>query len=131
MWRKARLGQVVAGQAVEAIGRLRAALPDLRPTASLARRAMALAIELDHPVYDCFYLALAELEGDRGDHRPHLHRTVGMEGAFDAMWSGKVDYNWMKEHHDLYLEEIEGRRHDASSDEVRRGRHEPHPVPGE
>ena len=64
MWRKARLGQVVAGQAVEAIGRLRAALPDLRPTASLARRALALAIELDHPVYDCFYLALAELEED-------------------------------------------------------------------
>jgi len=23
---------------------------------------MALALELDHPVYDCFYLALAELE---------------------------------------------------------------------
>lgn len=64
MWRKARLGQVVAGQAVDAIGRLRVALPDLRPTASLATRAMALAIELDHPVYDCFYLALAELEGN-------------------------------------------------------------------
>jgi len=57
--------------------------------------------------------------------------TVGMEGAFDARWSGKVDYNWMKEHHDLYLEEIEGRRHDASSDEARGGRHEPHAVPGE
>lgn len=57
--------------------------------------------------------------------------TVGMEGAFDAMWSGKVDYNWMKEHHSLYLEEIEGRHHDASSDEARRGRDEPHPVPGE
>jgi len=57
--------------------------------------------------------------------------TVGMEGAFDAMWSGKVDYNWMKEHHSLYLEEIEGRRHEARPDEARRGRREPHPVPGE
>jgi formate dehydrogenase subunit gamma len=31
--------------------------------------------------------------------------TLGMEGAFEAMWSGEVDYNWAKEHHDLWLEE--------------------------
>jgi formate dehydrogenase subunit gamma len=36
--------------------------------------------------------------------------TVGMVGAFDAMWSGKVDRNWLEEHHDLYLEELERRR---------------------
>lgn len=36
--------------------------------------------------------------------------TVGMVGAFDAMWSGKVDHNWMAEHHNLYLKEIEGGR---------------------
>jgi formate dehydrogenase subunit gamma len=37
--------------------------------------------------------------------------TLGMEGAFEAMWSGEVDYNWAKEHHDLWLEEqlAEGR----------------------
>src|ERR1700694_2491604 len=29
--------------------------------------------------------------------------TLGMEGAFEAMWSGEVDYNWAKEHHDLWL----------------------------
>jgi predicted nucleic acid-binding protein len=34
----------------------------LRPTASLAPRALELALNLDHPVYDCFYLALAEAE---------------------------------------------------------------------
>jgi formate dehydrogenase subunit gamma len=27
--------------------------------------------------------------------------TVGMEGAFSAMWSGWVDRNWAKEHHSL------------------------------
>jgi formate dehydrogenase subunit gamma len=26
-----------------------------------------------------------------------------MEGAFEAMWTGDVDYNWAKEHHDLWL----------------------------
>jgi formate dehydrogenase subunit gamma len=31
--------------------------------------------------------------------------TLGMEGAFEAMGSGEVDYNWAKEHHDLWLEE--------------------------
>ena len=31
--------------------------------------------------------------------------TLGMEGAFEAMWTGEVDFNWAKEHHDLWLEE--------------------------
>jgi formate dehydrogenase subunit gamma len=52
--------------------------------------------------------------------------TVGMVGAFDAMWSGRVDYNWMEEHHNLYLAELEGRAPDR--DHVRGA---PHAVPGE
>ncbi len=32
--------------------------------------------------------------------------TLGMEGAFEAMWTGEVDYNWAKEHHDLWLEDV-------------------------
>ena len=28
-----------------------------------------------------------------------------MEGALDAMVSGKVDENWAREHHSLWLEE--------------------------
>jgi formate dehydrogenase subunit gamma len=31
--------------------------------------------------------------------------TLGMEGAFEAMGTGKVDLNWAKEHHDLWLQE--------------------------
>ena len=31
--------------------------------------------------------------------------SVGMEGAFAAMGSGKVDLNWAKEHHSLWVEE--------------------------
>ncbi|CAI8447750.1 MAG: Formate dehydrogenase, cytochrome b556(fdo) subunit [SAR116 cluster bacterium MED-G04] len=33
--------------------------------------------------------------------------SVGMEGALDAMNSGKVDRNWAKEHHNLWVEEME------------------------
>jgi formate dehydrogenase subunit gamma len=36
--------------------------------------------------------------------------TIGMQGAFDAMWSGNVDWNWAKEHHKLWFEKITGRR---------------------
>jgi predicted nucleic acid-binding protein len=35
---------------------------ELWPTVWLARRAFEIAAELRHPVYDCFYLALAESE---------------------------------------------------------------------
>ena len=30
--------------------------------------------------------------------------TIGMEGAFEAMGEGRVDVNWAKEHHALWLE---------------------------
>ena len=33
--------------------------------------------------------------------------SVGMEGAFDAMGSGEVDLNWAREHHNLWVEELE------------------------
>jgi formate dehydrogenase subunit gamma len=42
--------------------------------------------------------------------------TLGMEGAFEAMWTGDVDFNWAKEHHDLWLE-----------DELAKGRSADHP----
>lgn len=35
--------------------------------------------------------------------------SVGMEGAFDAMGSGEVDLNWAKEHHSLWVEEVQGK----------------------
>lgn len=33
--------------------------------------------------------------------------TAGMEDAFAAMWSGHVDLNWAREHHQLWLEELD------------------------
>jgi formate dehydrogenase subunit gamma len=29
--------------------------------------------------------------------------TIGMEGAFEAMWDGTVDVNWAKQHHSIWL----------------------------
>jgi formate dehydrogenase subunit gamma len=35
--------------------------------------------------------------------------SVGMEGAFDAMGTGDVDLNWAKEHHSLWVDEVQGK----------------------
>jgi formate dehydrogenase subunit gamma len=35
--------------------------------------------------------------------------SIGMEGAFDAMGTGMVDLNWAREHHDLWVAELEGK----------------------
>ncbi len=34
--------------------------------------------------------------------------SLGMEGAFDAMGTGQVDRNWAKEHHNLWVAELDG-----------------------
>ncbi|MGO1117909.1 formate dehydrogenase subunit gamma [Rhodovibrionaceae bacterium A322] len=35
--------------------------------------------------------------------------SVGMEGAFDAMGSGQVDENWAREHHSIWLAEVQNK----------------------
>ncbi len=35
--------------------------------------------------------------------------TVGMQGAFDAMGDGQVDLNWAKEHHNLWVDEVQAK----------------------
>jgi formate dehydrogenase subunit gamma len=39
----------------------------------------------------------------------YIGTPVGMEGAFTAMGSGQVDVNWAREHHSLWLEELEAK----------------------
>jgi formate dehydrogenase subunit gamma len=34
--------------------------------------------------------------------------SIGMEGAFDAMGTGRVDENWAREHHNLWMAELKG-----------------------
>ncbi len=42
--------------------------------------------------------------------------TLGMEGAFDAMGSGQVDLKWAREHHDLWVEEVEAKAATAEAE---------------
>jgi formate dehydrogenase subunit gamma len=40
--------------------------------------------------------------------------TLGMEGAFEAMGTGDVDFNWAKEHHDLWLQDQLAKQHQSA-----------------
>jgi predicted nucleic acid-binding protein len=63
VWKAARRGDVARADALVAIEAALLPFETLIPTEDLQVRALELAIDLDHPVYDCFYLALAEREG--------------------------------------------------------------------
>lgn len=59
LWKKWRKGEIGRAQAHAAL----AELPDLvglMPSPPLAEAALGIAIDVPHPVYDCFFLALAE-----------------------------------------------------------------------
>ena len=64
-WRSWRRGELLAEQARAIPPRLGILIQRLHSCAALAPRATEIALELEHPAYDCFYLALAE-----------RHRTV-------------------------------------------------------
>lgn len=59
-WKWARSGRITAVQLSHIAVRLPRLFAELSRIAPLVPRAVAIAAELDHPVYDCFYLALSE-----------------------------------------------------------------------
>jgi predicted nucleic acid-binding protein len=62
LWKAVRKQALTAEQARAAIETLRSRFDSLFPLEPLCERALEIALLLDHPVYDCFYLAAAERE---------------------------------------------------------------------
>jgi predicted nucleic acid-binding protein len=62
IWKAVRRNTLSIADALEAADSALLPFDILVPTEELRKRALTLAIELDHPIYDCFYLALAERE---------------------------------------------------------------------
>jgi predicted nucleic acid-binding protein len=62
LWKAVRRREVAASDAIPALCSVLRAFDGLVPNEQLHERALALAVELNHPIYDCFYLALAERE---------------------------------------------------------------------
>jgi predicted nucleic acid-binding protein len=59
-WRRHLTGTIPATHARRMVRGVLETLNRLWPGEDLAARALEIALELRHPVYDCFYLALAE-----------------------------------------------------------------------
>lgn len=59
LWKKVRRDELSRQEALFAARLLQAAEIELLPTRSLLEPATRIAIELDHPAYECLYLALA------------------------------------------------------------------------
>lgn len=62
LWKKVRQGEIGALQATAAFAEIEAWLP-IVSTIPVSGRGLEIALALDHPVYDCLYLALAEATG--------------------------------------------------------------------
>ena len=60
LWKKVRRKELSEAEAMLAARLLQRAEIDLEPMRGLLEPATRLAIALDHPAYDCIYLALAE-----------------------------------------------------------------------
>lgn len=60
LWKKVRRGELSDAEAMLAARLLQRAEVELEPMRGLLEPATKLAIALDHPAYDCLYLALAE-----------------------------------------------------------------------
>jgi predicted nucleic acid-binding protein len=59
LWKKVRRRELSKNEAVFAARLLQGADVELSPTRSLLETATVMALELDHPAYDCVYIALA------------------------------------------------------------------------
>jgi predicted nucleic acid-binding protein len=62
VWKRAVRGIMTPAEATDAVLTGIGLFNALVPLEELAARATELAIDLRHPIYDCFYLALAERE---------------------------------------------------------------------
>lgn len=85
-WKKVRRAELVPAHATAIARRLARGVLTYSRSEALAGRATAIALELDHPVYDCLYLALAEAQASvvvTADRR----LTTRLEGS---SWSGLV-----------------------------------------
>jgi predicted nucleic acid-binding protein len=62
LWKAVRRGDTTRVDALIALDAALLPIDNLIPMEELRGRALEFAIELQHPIYDCFYLALAERE---------------------------------------------------------------------
>ena len=62
VWKKVKNQEITAEQGQAIVTNVPTVLDHIVPSSEVAKRAFDLAVQFNHPVYDCLYLALAERE---------------------------------------------------------------------
>ena len=86
-WRLLRSGEIAARQHDVIVARLADIFAELVPLVPIASLAASIGRTLDHPIYDCLYIALAERAGSRmvtADRRLLVRVT-------DTRWQPLID----------------------------------------
>lgn len=65
VWKKVKNHEISAEQGQAIVTNVPMILDHIVPSSELAQRAFDLAVQFNHPAYDCLYLALAERESIR------------------------------------------------------------------
>jgi predicted nucleic acid-binding protein len=80
LWKRMRRGDIDRRKTLETRERFEEICPLLLPIEGLVERALELAIDSRHPVYDCFYVALAEeLSGELVTADEKLYRAFARD----------------------------------------------------
>lgn len=103
LWKKVRRGELTKEAALLAARLLQRADVELLPTRALLEPAARIAIELDHPAYDCVYLALAVANGwkfvtaeDRFVRKLRQHRRTRLRDAVISLSQTPVELGTAK-----------------------------------
>lgn len=90
--KKVRQGEIGIEQAQEGLRFIRANVGRLVSSSELVARALTLAVELAHPVYDCVFLACAEHLGGRLATRDApFARRMAQRGMGALLLDGEAD----------------------------------------
>jgi len=80
LWKRMRRGDMDRQKTLETGERFKEICPLLLPIEDLVERALELAIDSQHPVYDCLYVALAEeLAGELVTADERLYRAFAQD----------------------------------------------------
>jgi predicted nucleic acid-binding protein len=74
-WQRVRRGEITRDQAISAVSVVIGLMSDIVAVGDLYEDALRLAIDLDHPVCDCFYIARGSLSGATRNRRRQTGRT--------------------------------------------------------
>ena len=62
-WKRVRLGEMTTEKAITIMTEIHDYIAKFHPSEDMVGHALDISLALDHPVYDCLYLACAEASG--------------------------------------------------------------------